>query len=58
MEKQFEMLGSSCDREGQHSIRFREGEQEMILYCSLAYSKIEFFYHNIKKWEYPFNQSQ
>ena len=56
MEKEFEVLGSSCDREGQESIRLREGEREMVLHCSLAFSKIEFIYHGIKKWEYPFDQ--
>jgi hypothetical protein len=58
MESGFQVLGSSCDREGQQSLRLKEGEREMVLYCSLAYSKIEFFYHDLKKWEYPFGQEQ
>jgi hypothetical protein len=56
MDAEFEVLGTSCDREGQEALRLREGEREMTLYCSLAFSKIDFFYHHIRKWEYPFDQ--
>jgi hypothetical protein len=53
MNTDFEISGSSCDREGQDALHFKEGPRKMILYCSLAFSKIEFFYHDIKQWDYP-----
>jgi hypothetical protein len=56
MEKEFEVSPPSYDREGQESIRLKDGDREVVLYCSLAYSKIEFFYHSIRKWQHPFHQ--
>jgi hypothetical protein len=49
----FEVIGQG-GRDGEQWVRLKESQREMILYCSLAFSKIEFRYHDIKKWEHPY----
>jgi hypothetical protein len=55
METDFQILGQRSDREGTQSLRIKEGEREMDFFCSIAFSKIEFFYHHRMKWEHPFH---
>jgi ribosomal protein S27AE len=57
MDKEFELSQVICGgHEPEEAIRLKEGDREVLLYCTSAFSKIEFFYHHIRKWEYPFDQ--